>query len=119
MTLDQPHTQSLADDTHDPALQSWVTSANASANASNASIDAPDTDFPIQNLPYGRFCSDDNPQWRIGVAIGDQVLDLQAAGLIASSELNALMAAGPAVQSALRGHLSRGLRLGSPQQKSW
>ncbi len=30
--------------THDPELKSWVASANQ-----------PDTDFPLQNLPYGRF----------------------------------------------------------------
>ena len=32
------------DDTHDPALQSWVESANE-----------PGCDFPIQNLPFGIF----------------------------------------------------------------
>ncbi len=32
------------DQTHDAALQSWVASANADG-----------TDFPIQNLPFGRF----------------------------------------------------------------
>ena len=32
------------DQTHDPALQSWVESAND-----------PDSDFPVQNLPFGRF----------------------------------------------------------------
>ena len=32
------------DATHDPQLRSWVASANAA-----------DTDFPIQNLPFGRF----------------------------------------------------------------
>ena len=32
------------DDTHDAALQSWLESAND-----------PATDFPIQNLPFGRF----------------------------------------------------------------
>src|SRR3974390_1502046 len=35
-----------------------------------------DTDFPIQNLPYGVFRRDQ--QARIGVAIGDQILDLRA-----------------------------------------
>ncbi|MFO0443876.1 MAG: hypothetical protein ACK50F_06320, partial [Betaproteobacteria bacterium] len=59
------------DATHDPALRSWVASANAS-----------DTDFPIQNLPYARFrrraARGDEPEpWRVGVAIGDQVLDLR------------------------------------------
>ena len=32
------------DATHSPALRSWVLSANL-----------PTTDFPIQNLPFGRF----------------------------------------------------------------
>lgn len=57
------------DATHDPALRSWVASANDAA-----------TDFPIQNLPYGRFRRAGTEQsWRIGVAIGDQMLDLRAA----------------------------------------
>ncbi|CAK6442380.1 unnamed protein product [Pipistrellus nathusii] len=37
---------------------------------------APDSDFPIQNLPYGVFSTTANPRSRIGVAIGDQILDL-------------------------------------------
>jgi fumarylacetoacetase len=48
-----------------------------------------DSDFPIQNLPTGLFSTADNERKRIGVAIGDQVLDLsvlQAAGLF--SELS-------------------------------
>ncbi|XP_023325158.1 fumarylacetoacetase [Eurytemora carolleeae] len=32
--------------------------------------------FPIQNLPYGVFSTSENPTHRIGVAIGDQILDL-------------------------------------------
>ncbi|KAK2164143.1 hypothetical protein LSH36_68g07008 [Paralvinella palmiformis] len=35
-----------------------------------------DCDFSIQNLPYGVFSTDDNPEHRIGVAIGDKILDL-------------------------------------------
>ena len=59
----------LTDHTHDPAAQSWVASANA-----------PDTDFPLQNLPYGLFRRAGSQQdWRVGVAIGDQILDLRAA----------------------------------------
>lgn len=59
----------MIDDTHDPALRSWVESAND-----------PASDFPIQNLPLGRFrrAGSDEP-YRIGVAIGDQVLDLRLA----------------------------------------
>ncbi|XP_074090114.1 fumarylacetoacetase isoform X2 [Macrotis lagotis] len=37
---------------------------------------AENSDFPIQNLPYGVFSSPENPRQRIGVAIGDQILDL-------------------------------------------
>uniref|UniRef100_A0ABD2VT31 Fumarylacetoacetase n=1 Tax=Trichogramma kaykai TaxID=54128 RepID=A0ABD2VT31_9HYME len=35
-------------------------------------------EFPIENLPYGVFSNDANRKKRIGVAIGDQVLDLSA-----------------------------------------
>jgi len=35
-----------------------------------------DSQFPIQNLPYGVFSTATQPEHRIGVAIGDQVLDL-------------------------------------------
>ena len=58
--------------THNAKLLSWVASANAAG-----------TDFPIQNLPYGRFRKAGGAdRFRIGVAIGDQVLDLKACGLI-------------------------------------
>ncbi|GAB1607175.1 fumarylacetoacetase-like [Argonauta hians] len=36
----------------------------------------PESHFPIHNLPYGVFSTADNPRHRIGVAIGDQILDL-------------------------------------------
>jgi fumarylacetoacetase len=52
--------------THDPTRASWVESANA-----------PDADFPIQNLPYGVFSQADGAR-RVGVAIGDMILDLTA-----------------------------------------
>ncbi len=32
------------------------------------------SDFPIQNLPYGVFSTCDNPTHRIGVAIGEHIL---------------------------------------------
>ena len=54
----------MIDRTHDPALLSWVESANR-----------PDTDFPIQNLPYGTFRLRGEERTRLGVAIGDMVLD--------------------------------------------
>ncbi|HVK54229.1 MAG TPA: fumarylacetoacetase [Burkholderiales bacterium] len=39
---------------------------------------APDSNFPIQNLPFGVFSSVDSPLPRVGVAIGNEVLDLMA-----------------------------------------
>ena len=56
------------DSTHDPALRSWVESANQQGS-----------DFPIQNLPFGRFRTHGSEPWRMGVAIGDQILDLKLA----------------------------------------
>ena len=44
--------------------------------------------FPIQNLPYGIFSSDDNSIPRGSVAIGDLVLDLakiESNGLLSSN----------------------------------
>jgi fumarylacetoacetase len=105
------------DATHDPALRSWVASANAA-----------DTDFPIQNLPFGRFRRRrrDEP-WRIGVAIGDQVLDLKLAAQaqpwaapvrgwiepLAAGDLNRFMAFGAGPRRAIRQALSEALREGS------
>lgn len=106
------------DATHDPALRSWVASANAAQ-----------TDFPIQNLPFGRIRRGDQP-WRIGVAIGDQVLDLRlAAGQavwaddvrpllapLAAGDLNAFMALGPTAWRTLRQALSTALAEGAAAQ---
>ena len=89
------------------AVMSWVESANE-----------PDTDFPLQNLPYGVFSH--NGETRIGIAIGDQVLDLRAfvqQGLLGElhseaveagtqESLNDLMALGSATWSALRSQLT-------------
>jgi fumarylacetoacetase len=95
--------------THDPQRQSWVASANRPGGA-----------FPIQNLPLGVFEGALGPG--IGVAIGDQVLDLRGcSGLLppmpvgtveacSASTLNPLMALGPVCWSALRARLSDLLR---------
>lgn len=107
------------DETHDAALRCAVESANAE-----------DTDFPIQNLPFGVFRRRGSEEpFRGGVAIGDQVLDLAvvcardwlagdaaaAARMCLAPQLNAFMEAGPAAWSALRLSLSRLLRLdGAP-----
>ena len=97
------------DITHDPKRTSWVASANVAG-----------CDFPIQNLPFGRFRAAGSPEaLRIGVAIGDQVLDLRAAGLVDHDDMNALMAAPVAERQALRRRLSDGLAAGSAQQAAW
>jgi fumarylacetoacetase len=99
-------------ETHDPARHSFVDSANA-----------PDCEFPIQNLPYCVFrpASAPTAQLRVGVAIGDQILDVAAAGpalgggaaeaarACAAPFLNVLMQIGPQAWSDLRLGLSRAL----------
>ena len=95
--------------THDPKLRSWVASANQGG-----------CDFPIQNLPFGRFRTAGGVEaLRIGVAIGDQVLDLRSTGLIHTDDMNALMAASPVERQALRSAISAGLAEGSSQQAAW
>ena len=96
------------DETHDPVTLSWVASANQT-----------DTDFPIQNLPFGRFRRLNTEPWCIGVAIGDQVLDLHAAGLIDHADMHALMSTSSAERKALRMTLWQGLKAGSPLQAVW
>ena len=105
-------------ETHDAALRSWVASANAEG-----------TDFPIQNLPFGVFRRRGTQEaFRIGVAIGDQILDMKAAvkaGVFLSAaaeattgdSLNAFMALGQPAWSALRLDLSRALRVGAAAQE--
>ncbi|WP_280155078.1 fumarylacetoacetase [Piscinibacter sp. XHJ-5] len=93
------------DATHDPALKSWLESAND-----------PSIDFPIQNLPFGRFRRAEDMDWRIGVAIGDQVLDLRRAGIIQSYDMNRLMRLSKEPRQALRQAVSEGLRHGSPHE---
>ena len=103
----------MLDETHAPALESWVASANGHA------------EFPIQNLPFGVF-SDDRPA-RGGVAIGEAILDLAAlagAGLLqgeaqaaceaaARPTLNAFLARPAADRRALRRALSALLAKGA------
>ena len=97
----------VIDATHDADRRSWVEAANAA-----------DSEFPIQNLPFGRFRTADSG-WRIGVAIGDQVLDLQRAGLVDHADMARLMQLSPADRLALRRAISDGLTAGSAQQGAW
>jgi len=87
----------------------------------------PASDFPIQNLPYGVFFTPEQPTLRVGVAVGDFVLDLallEVSGLIrvegaarafAQPSLNAFMALGPKVWSATRARISQLLRHDHPE----
>src|SRR6185437_7085702 len=93
------------------ALKSWITAAND-----------PRTDFPLANLPYGVFTHASTT--RIGVAIGNQILDLRAAAsesmlaslpadvvdACTSSVLNPLMALGADGWSVLRRRVTELLR---------
>jgi fumarylacetoacetase len=112
------------DETHDPARTSWVPSAEGHP------------DFPIQNLPFGVFhrlddAVDPSPA-RVGMAIGDFVLDLaachdqgwltgaadQAGPALAAPALNALMALGPETWRALRRQASALLASDSPAYRA-
>ena len=94
---------------NNPKLKSWVNVREGS-------------DFPIQNLPFGIF-STGNSEPRVGVAIGDQVLDLAVIhhnGLFnglnlpvdtfKSESLNAYMALGKEVWTNTRNRISQLLK---------
>jgi len=95
----------------DPSLSSFL------------DVDA-DHPFPIQNLPYGVFTPPNTTVPRVGVAIGDQVLDLAVLndeGVFDASELrnarpfsqptlNAFMGLGPAAWASVRETLRTLLR---------
>jgi fumarylacetoacetase len=101
--------------TNDPALRSWVPVP-------------PDSPFPIQNLPYGAFTDETARASKIGVAIGDQILDLTELdelhgfldllgkrpsphrGKYFGGTLNHFLAAGPAAWREVRAVISSLLR---------
>lgn len=104
----------ILDETHDSSAQSWVESANVA-----------EADFPLQNLPFGVFRSRGSGAARVGVAIGDSIIDvggLRSEGLLAdhglaaadtafrSDSLNHLMALGSAPRRTLRRRLHALLR---------
>lgn len=96
-------------------MKSWVTSANS-----------PDTDFPLNNLPYGVF-SRAGEEARCGVAIGDYIVDmaaLEAAGLVTLGDepvfdlpfWNDVMDLGREAWAALRARLMQLLTEGAEEQ---
>src|SRR5271166_6155044 len=108
----------VLDETHDSNAQSWVESANV-----------PGSDFPIQNLPFGIFRRHDAGEAKVGIAIGNRLLDLDgmqregalaaestrlAANACASDALNSLMALGVGPRRALRRRIYAILRRDAP-----
>jgi fumarylacetoacetase len=98
---------------NDPSLRSFI------------DLD-PASDFPIQNLPYGVFSTAANPTPRVGVAIGNYVLDLWELeqdsrldvgplGVFSTPSLNAFMALGPKVWTKTRARISELLRADHPE----
>ncbi len=113
MTMELNHT-------HDANTRSWLESANA-----------PGTDFPIQNLPFGVFRrAGSGEAFRGGVAIGDQVIDLaslaregvvsglaaQALSACTGDALNDFLAMGPSAWRALRHALFDLLKVGTSRR---
>ena len=95
--------------------KSWVNSANN-----------PQTEFPLNNLPYGVF-SVDNESPRCGVAIGDRILDvcaIERAGLLDSlparfcqeAGWNTLMAQNRNIWKLFRSRISELLAIGAEQR---
>ena len=96
--------------------ESWVESAND-----------PETDFPLNNLPYGVFSTEDTAP-RCGVAIGDMILDvaaLETNGILSAGDppvfskpsWNAFMELGPEGWAGFRGALTALLAAGSSMRK--
>jgi fumarylacetoacetase len=105
------------DFTHDSARKSWVESANSVG-----------CDFPIQNLPFGIYQrSGESP--RIGIAIGNQILDLagcaenkllpeRAADPARMTQLNEIMMLPTPARLALRHRISNLLHEGNTSERS-
>jgi len=82
----------------------------------------PSSHFPIQNLPYGVFTTQMTPKRRVGVAIGDFVLDLSVLELerliqpaplstvFSQPTINDFMSLGPHTWSRVRTRISELLR---------
>jgi fumarylacetoacetase len=93
----------MIDETHAAELRSWVDSANR-----------PGCDFPIQNLPLGVFQAAGQSQARLGVAIGDFILD--AGEWLAGETLNGYLALSATERRDLRQEWSKALEAGAVQR---
>ena len=93
----------VIDETHDPALKSWVLSANRDS-----------CDFPIQNLPVGVFKSARDGRPRPGIAIGDFILD--GGPWLAGEDLSEYFRLSSTQRRDLRRVWSACLRAGSPER---
>ncbi len=109
---------SIASDPNDPRLKSFIEVA-------------PDSDFPIQNLPYGicRRAGCCNDESFVGVAIGDHILNLArleeygyfdrtsmlGKTIFANPSLNEFMAQGPVAWREARETISLLLRADNPE----
>jgi fumarylacetoacetase len=88
---------------------------------------SPDSDFPIQNLPYGIFSTRENPSPRVGTRLGDFVIDLamldeenlfgKQYNLFNEPSLNKFMSAGKHVWQEIRGRLTMLLSSDKPPLK--
>jgi len=101
-----------------PLLRSWIDSANTA-----------ETNFPLNNLPYGSFRSEEGEP-HCGVAIGDMILDVTALerdGVIQLQDEDEIflfgdwtefMSLGPAVWAALRARLTALLSAGAAEAEN-
>jgi fumarylacetoacetase len=90
----------MIDETHDPKLKSWVKSANQKG-----------CDFPIQNLPVGVFQVPGESRARLGVAIGECILDIGE--WLAGDTLNGYLALPIIQRRDLRREWSKALQAGA------
>src|SRR5262245_32558932 len=93
----------MIDETHDPRRRSWVESANRDG-----------CDFPIQNLPVGVFRVRGEHRSRLGIAIGDAILD--AGPWLRGDTLNGYLALPATQRRELRREWSKALEAGATTQ---
>lgn len=100
---------------NDPSLKSWI------------EVD-PNSDFPIQNLPFGIFSTADDKHPRVGIAIGNKIIDTKALHILGhipnqpfhlkdleTSSLNNLMLYGKKATTEFRNRISELLRHDNPE----